>query len=520
MRTSRFYSRVRVWFCLWLIGAALASGPLAVAQHSVLVSPQEARIFGLRRSWFTQIEMDRSRARVVGMHQHVSSTRKHTIFEVQNENAKYRYSERDVDRFGRMIGLALAEKRANDKIAALETTGASPKLVKLEIPQITLYVTTDRANLHAIDGEDGKTRWAETFGNPNYPSEIAAATDDVVAFVNGRTLFLLNQDDGAIRWQRGVVGTPVAGPAVSDLFVYVPTAGGGIEFYDLEETRTKPAVYRSNGRVYMPPTITANNVTWHSDTGELYVCGLSRTFPRFRIELGKAIVAAPTPLPGNLLLVATVDGYLNCIHEFSQSVMWRFSTGESVTTSPIVVGQHVFLLTDRGTLFCLTSTGGEELWQISGVTRFLAASQDRLYCTNRSGHIQILRAKTGARIGSMPAMTADLNFVNTQTDRIFFGSKTGVLQCLREEGQEFPLLHIALREPEDESTAPRPRAPGPRPMETPAEDVDPFGGNATKPAAAAPADASEDPFGAPAAPAPPAPKPPSNTPGKDEDPFG
>ncbi len=482
--------------CLFLM-AVLTNSPTR-ADSSVLVPPQTARTFGLERAWFTQIELDRSRSRIIHVTQHISSKMSRTIFEVTYKGGRLRYSERDLTKYGEMIGKERAEKWANEKVEALTKAGLEPKLEKLVVPEITLFVMTDHGTLHAIDGEDGRTRWVESFGNPSHLSEAPAANDDIVAVINGVTLFVLKYDDGQILWQRKVIGVPGAGPAASNRYVYVPMIGGEIEFYDVERPERTPAIYKSTGRALFPPTVTAESVAWQTDKGQLYVGSNMHTSPSFRIETGNAIIAAPVPLPGNLLLMASVDGYLTCLHEIFQSIVWRFSTGESISTSPVVVGDGVFVLTDEGNLFRISTKDGQEIWQTPRVSQFLSASKDRLYCIGRSGRIEIIDANRGNRVGTIPTITADLNMVNTQTDRLFFGSRSGILQCLRETALEQPILHIELQKV-DKAPKKRTKPPGPPKPATPSESdaADPFGASSAKePMPATPKPADTDPFGA------------------------
>jgi hypothetical protein len=167
----------------------------------------------------------------------------------------------------------------------------------------------------------------------------------------------------------------------------------------------------------------------------------------------------------------------------------------------------LYVVTDKGTLFCIKHELGQEQWWAPRIKRFVSASNDRVYCLGMSDRLIILDAKTGGRIASMGAELLDIFYPNLQTDRIIVGSKTGIIQCLRETQMEWPLLHVALAEAEEEKRPEikqeamdqaKPKLEKPAPGA-----VDPFGGGggANPFGGAAGQGGGADPFGGGAKPA-------------------
>ncbi|MFV1967261.1 MAG: PQQ-binding-like beta-propeller repeat protein [Pirellulaceae bacterium] len=481
-------------FCFVLLASTLVMTPSLSAQvtRSGLVSQTALNRFGLHRCWFTQVELNRARGRVAYLTQHVSSTDAYTVFEVAYDGGEIVYTERDLDRFGDPLGKAGAQKLAEHRIDDLKRAGRNPKMTTKVIPEILLYVMTDRGVIQAIDAETGRTRWATPVGSRRRPSEAPGASDQYVAVVNGSTLYVLNKNDGRVAWQRQVKGVPGAGPAVTDRYVFVPMVNGAIESYQLKDHRQPPWIFRSHGRAVIQPVYTGFNIAWPTDRGDLYVAEGNQNNIRYRLETNDAIVAPASLLPptGDLpsrLLTASIDGYVYCLHENSGAIQWRFSTGEPVSSSPVVVGDAIYVVTDDHSMFKISADVGEEQWWIPGMTSFVAAGQARLYCINRAGRLAILDSSSGSLIGSLPTETLDLTYVNQQTDRIIIGTRTGIIQCVREIQQKWPLIHVDLAEKEVEK---KPRKKKSKPKdETPEEKpkaLDPFG---------APAAKDSDPFG-------------------------
>src|SRR5207249_2484920 len=121
---------------------------------------------------------------------------------------------------------------------------------------------------------------------------------------------------------------------------------------------------------------------------------------------------------------------------------------------------------------------------------YLAGNDKRLYCLDARGNLAILDTATGTRVGTVPAVPADIPFANPQTDRIFLVSSTGLLQCLHEVSLPWPAVHFQI-EPHKKPTVALPKKLEDKATQ-PVEN-DPFGpAGGSKPAA--PPAAGGDPF--------------------------
>ena len=71
---------------------------------------------------------------------------------------------------------------------------------------------TDRAVIHAIDAETGKTLWCKQVGQAKHPSMPPDANRDLLAVVNGSRLYVLNRFNGELLYQREIDTRPMRGP--------------------------------------------------------------------------------------------------------------------------------------------------------------------------------------------------------------------------------------------------------------------------------------------------------------------
>ncbi len=369
----------------------------------------------------------------------------------------------------------------------------------------TLFVQTDSGVLQAIDAETGRTRWSISIGQGRHPSTAPAANDKYVAVIRGSRLYIADRATGGLIWDRQLVGGPGAGPAVTETRVFVPMINGRIEAYQLERSNAPPWIYASAGRALIQPISTKDSVSWPTDLGHLYVSGAENPGVRFRLETDFAINSQPG-YRKPWLFAASLDGYVYAVHERSGNQVWQFSTGNPIDQTPIPIADRVYVCPRRGGLFCLAIETGQQLWWAPRVAKFLAAGKERIYGTDLQNTLYVLDAKTGGRLATIPLNGLNLWLSNHQTDRIYLGSRNGLIQCLHEVGLDEPMRYAvsdedekqgppAANQPPEEQPAEPPPIPesvgqdagNPFDDQEPADEPedDPFGGD----------DGGEDPFG-------------------------
>ena len=201
--------------------------------------------------------------------------------------------------------------------------------------------------------------------------------------------------------------------------------------------------------------------------------------------------------------------------------MWRSSIGEPIYREPILVDGNAYVVTRSYKLHQLDLSTGAEKWIVPNVERVISISDNRIYCVQVGGNLMVLDENQGTPLRTVPMQSVDFTFLNTMTDRMYIGTKDGLLQCVRELNQTFPVVHTKASESAvadaaaadanaaDDQPKENPFAPKPAPMPN-AGNANPFGkpannnnggGNANpfapKPAAGN-GDGNANPFGQPA----------------------
>jgi len=515
----------------------LLSSTAAVAQVEVsrtgLINVTALRRYGLERQWHTHVAVDRSRGELSSITPFISQVRGFTVYEVSDGRRVYKFSERDRDRFGDKIGKEAAERMAKDQKNLFIRIGVKePTMEEKLIPEVVFYCATNHGVVHAIDAENGETIWVRTIGGREHPTLRPGANEQYVAVANGSTLYVVDRLTGKDVWSRPLLGTPGAGPALADDLVHIPMVDGMVETYNLREHRTPRTFYKSHGRATMQPIVTprlnldpdednsapflSSSLVWATNRGQVYVNNANKKGDaRYRLEANDVITSPPVFLAPNRILVTSLDGYVYCAHEYSGDIMWRFSTGQPISRSAAPINDYAFVTTDDGGMFKINTETGLEDWWTPRVRRFLAASEGRVYAQSETGRMVVIDSATGGVIGAMGTEPLDFAISNIWTDRIYIGTSTGMLQCLREIPNEYPTFYNVIKpeerpqiqqaglddgKPEDPAgTKPSNPFGGGAPAADPfgggAPAADPFGGGGKDPFGAAPAGGA-DPFGA------------------------
>ena len=220
--------------------------------------------------------------------------------------------------------------------------------------------------------------------------------------------------------------------------------------------------------------VTRRGLVWATDRGHVYFSSAERASVPRRLETRDSI-SAPLGYWPPLIIAASQDGYVYAIDERNGSTAWRYSTAAAIDVQPVVLEGVVYVIPDTGGMHAISAETGEFLWQAPGIVQFVTAGKDLLYAADRFGQMHMLDPKSGDVFDSFDTATLPIKLTNVQNDRIYLGSHTGTLLCLREIQSAKPMLHQLPVE----TTKPTKPPPGPnagdRPPATEPAGNDPFG---------------------------------------------
>jgi outer membrane protein assembly factor BamB len=356
-----------------------------------------------------------------------------------------------------------------------------------------LFVLTKTGTLQMIDAETGATRWIVQPGNRLHPASGPAAGERYVAMTQGDQLYVFDRATGELLLQKRLQHVATASPTVGGESIYVPLFNGMIVAYDMQRPRGSPWYYRASGHVNIPPIVTPNCLAWTTNLGRLFASTPNQLKMRFQFRANGPIVA-PLGYESPLIFATSRDGFAYAINENTGRLAWRFAAGDAVSHEPVAIRGSVFIVPEVGGMYCLASDTGQQRWYAPRAKQFLSASPartapagnkapaapptlGRVYAADDAGNTMILDANSGARLDTIPTAMVPWKFTNAFNDRIYLGSRSGMIQCLHEIGLQQPTSYrsaAATAAPPPEGTeAGSEAAPAGETSDEPAER-DPF----------------------------------------------
>ncbi|MBS0202521.1 MAG: PQQ-binding-like beta-propeller repeat protein [Planctomycetes bacterium] len=369
----------------------LASSSSAFAQiDGGLPSPQQLSRFGLERAWWNQAELNKSRDKV----RHVSMD--------------------------------------EDMVYVMSTSG---------------IVT-------AFDSETGKRRWAVQLGRFDQPGYPVVSNETLAMVVVGSTLYAIEKKTGNMTWTLGLPGQPSTAPGVDDDQVYVGTLEGSVYAFSLRKVRQlyqeqrlpqwsgEAIVWHASAskEITSPPIPSGRTVSFASRDGSLYSVATSDKQLIFQLETNGAIVA-PMATAGKLQYIASDDNSFFAINASNGAVLWEYTAGLPIRLAPYVVENDLFLTPDRGGMYCLNATTGDQRWWQPNLRSFIAVIGNAVFASDVDGNLVRLTRDEGGMTASLALRDYSVRVANDRTDRIFMSTPSGRIVSLRQRGETIPVYH-------------------------------------------------------------------------------
>lgn len=328
------------------------------------------------------------------------------------------------------------------------------KVKYMVLDEENVYLQGTGGTVTAFDAESGKRLWSVQLGNRDEPIFPGVSNEKYFLAVNGMSLYCIERFSGKVLWQLTLPGMPSVGPSVDDQHIYIGTLDGSIYSFELrkiDELYHKNLLpqwsyqamrwrYRTSKEITTKAYSTGRLVNFASRDGSLYAVGALERDLTWQFETS-APITAPLAATNDSLILASEDYFVYCLDRNNGLVRWEFASGFPIRKAPIVIGQDLYIMPDRGGLFNLAVRTGQEKWERPGITDLLGATKSRLFASDVTGNIVLLQRSTGRPLGTLPLRPFSLRLQNDRTDRLFLATPSGLIVCLREQGSEFAHYH-------------------------------------------------------------------------------
>lgn len=328
------------------------------------------------------------------------------------------------------------------------------KVRHLSIDEEIVYVQASSGTTTAFNSETGERLWAVQLGRFDQPSFPAVSNEDLALLVVGSAMYGLEKKTGRTLWTLILPGQPSTGPSVDDNQVYVGTLDGSVYAFSLRKIRrlyqeqrlpqwSHEALvwrYQAGKEVTSPPIVTGRVVNFSSRDGSLYSVSASDRKLIYQLETDAPIVA-PLARSGKIQYMASEDFTFYALNVENGKVIWEFTSGLPIRRAPYAIGSDLFVMPDRGGMYCLDGPTGVQKWWQPSLREFIAVAGDAVFTSDDDGNLIKVTRSNGAISGSFPLRAFTLRVSNDRTDRIYMSTESGLVIALRLRGESLPVFH-------------------------------------------------------------------------------
>jgi outer membrane protein assembly factor BamB len=284
-------------------------------------------------------------------------------------------------------------------------------------------IAIDRANrIHAVQRSTGEPLWQVAtgrdvplvWGREGWDYLLAApmpAGDLVLAGSGDGHLYALGLQRGDIRWRFPTGGRIRSAPAIHDDVAYVSSGDGivyGVSLDDGSEVwRFETAGHALEAadwgfdrtQIYSSPTIVDGVLYIGSRDASLYAIDIATGQARWTSEDGTAwVIATPAVAADRVLSARSSSGKVRAVDRDDGTELWSVATGGMVFSSPVVVGETVYIGSADERIYAFDLATGEGRWTYrtgGGVFSSPVVWEGRLYVGSDDGYLYALAGTDG-----------------------------------------------------------------------------------------------------------------------------
>lgn len=339
------------------------------------------------------------------------------------------------------------------------------RVLQLSLSGDLLFAQTNSGQLHVYDAESGKHLWSADLGTATIFARPASANSFAVFASNAGNLLAYERKSGRLLWQARLDNIPSSATVCDEERVAVGLSSGEIVAYALKKKDdqghelmlTAPIKiwnWRIGGPLTTRPLFADRIVILGGADGKVYVAFSDVQEMIFRVATGGPIGEGFASYGTRTLIAPSADDVVYGIDLFTAQVKWKFPTGSPIVQAPIVSGEDVFIINAAGGLSKLDPNTGLPHWTTgTHGARLQALSKSKIYLTSENRDLYVVDRVTGNTLldpiatyqrAGLNVRELELGFTNSTNDRMYFGTSSGLIVCIREIGQIQPL---SLKDP-------------------------------------------------------------------------
>lgn len=258
----------------------------------------------------------------------------------------------------------------------------------------SLFVGCYDNNLYALDAAEGKFQWkyATDGGVVSRP----AVFEEALFFGSeDKLVHAVNMRSGKVVWTYATDGRVRSSPRIADGHVFVGSDDRMLHAINLATGRRAWTV-DAGGEVRSTPFVTPDLIYFGAESGD-FICANFNGNIKWRFKAKRSLTSSPWVYK-DTVFVSSVDNHLYALDAKSGWAVWRFRMDKPSISSPAVADDMVFVGCSDAHIYAVDARSSKEVWQFKTehqVNGSPVLYKDALYCGSIDGNLYCLEYKTG-----------------------------------------------------------------------------------------------------------------------------
>lgn len=339
----------------------------------------------------------------------------------------------------------------------------------------TLYLVTDKGDIHAVHAGAGLPRWSRALTESVYsifaPTHFEHDGVQLGVYSTSTRIIILDRYSGATV-EDMPLSLGMAGPAsaTSDM-VFFGSNDGHVYAMIWNDLRTTSAVQK--WRVMTGGPVTShialvnddNDIVFATQRGSVFSCTSDEKILNWQFDTTGTIFG-DIQVNDSAVYVAGTDRMLYRLSTATGDLEWRLRYPEPLDQGPIAMDRTVFQYCEGLGITAVDTRSGEMLWKREAATQVLAGDLDSVFMLESGNRLVKVNGKSGETDASIQISDRTIGVTNPDGGAIYLVSPFGYVVCAqpldtpRLSPESLAMARREVRaQPRTETEAAEPEAP-------------------------------------------------------------
>lgn len=258
----------------------------------------------------------------------------------------------------------------------------------------SLFVGCYDNNLYALDAAEGKFQWKYATDG-GVVSRPAVFEESLFFGSEDKLVHAVNMRSGKVVWTYATDGRVRSSPRIADGHVFVGSDDRMLHAINLATGRRAWTV-DAGGEVRSTPFVTPDLIYFGAESGD-FICANFNGNIKWRFKAKRSLTSSPWVYK-DTVFVSSVDNHLYALDAKSGWAVWRFRMDKPSISSPAVADDMVFVGCSDAHIYAVDARSSKEIWRFKTehqVNGSPVLYKDALYCGSIDGNLYCIEYKTG-----------------------------------------------------------------------------------------------------------------------------